>query len=319
MALISLEHVTKTYDDKPVVNDLSLQVDQGELFVLVGTSGSGKTTTLKMINRLVDPTAGVIKFAGKPLMAYKVRDSRWDLGYVLQQIALFPTMTVAQNIAVIPEMKGWSRQKIRTATDDLLAMVDLPPDEYRDRMPSELSGGQQQRIGILRALASRPKVVLMDEPFSALDPISRTQLQDMLLHLHRAMKTTVVFVTHDMAEAMKLGDRIGVMHNGRLLQVDTPEAIATQPANDFVADLFKGAQANQGLQVTLSQLAPFAVEQSADHAVGGNLTLAEALPLLDAHETLRVKSDHGVFVIDTHSVVAYLASAFVDQDTETKG
>ena len=133
------------------------------------------------------------------------------------------------------------------------------------------------------------------------------------------MKTTVVFVTHDMAEAMKLGNRIGVMHNGRLLQVDTPEAIATQPANDFVADLFKGAQANQGLQVTLSQLAPFAVEQSADHAVGGNLTLAEALPLLDAHETLRVKSDHGVFVIDTHSVVAYLASAFVDQDTETKG
>lgn len=318
MALISLENVTKAYDGKPVVDDLSLNVEQGELFVLVGTSGSGKTTTLKMINRLVEPTSGTIKFAGKPLTSYRVRDFRWNLGYVLQQIALFPTMTVAQNIAVIPEMKGWSRQKTRQATDKLLTMVDLPPAEYRDRMPSELSGGQQQRIGILRALASRPKVVLMDEPFSALDPISRTQLQDMLLQLHRAMKTTVIFVTHDMAEAMKLGDRIGVMHSGKLLQVDTPEAIATQPANDFVADLFKGAQANQGLQVTLSQLAPFAVAESARHAVGGNLTLAEALPLLDAHETLQVNSDHGTFVVNTHSVVAYLASAFVDQNTETE-
>ena len=158
----------------------------------------------------------------------------------------------------------------------------------------------------------------MDEPFSALDPISRPQLQDMLLHLHRALKTTVIFVTHDMAEAMKLGDRIGVMRGGKLLQVNTPEEIATNPANDFVADLFKGAQANQGLQVTLSQLAPFAADVSARHAVGGNLTLAEALPLLDAHEALRVNSEHGAFVVNTHSVVAYLASAFVDQNTETK-
>ncbi|KRN27939.1 ABC transporter ATP-binding protein [Lactobacillus selangorensis] len=246
--MIAFKHVNKQYADAaPAVNDLSLTIGQNELFVLVGTSGSGKTTTLKMINELIQPTSGTIDFAGKPLSDYNVRDLRWNIGYVLQQIALFPNMTVGQNIALIPELKHWDKAKIAATVDDLLEQVELPPDKYRDRMPSELSGGEQQRVGILRALATQPEVILMDEPFSALDPISRTQLQDLLLRMHKKFKTTIVFVTHDMNEALKLGDRIAIMRYGRLLQVDTPAAIAEHPVNDFVESFFATSKSQNAL------------------------------------------------------------------------
>ena len=213
---IEFQHVQKDFNGQTVIPDLNLMVDQGELFVLVGTSGSGKTTSLKMINRLEPLTAGKILVNGADTTTVPVRDLRWQMGYVLQQIALFPTMTVAQNIAVISEMKGTAKKTINQTIDELLTEVGLDPQEYRDRMPSELSGGEQQRIGILRAIAAQPDIVLMDEPFSALDYFTRRSLQQMLLALFQQQKKSVIFVTHDVEEALLLGQRILVMHDGRI-------------------------------------------------------------------------------------------------------
>lgn len=239
MAQIRFEHVNKAYEGgDTVIEDLSLTIDEGEIFVLVGPSGSGKTSTLKMINGLSKPTKGTIFYKDQPLEDYDLRKVRWQMGYVLQQIALFPNMTVAQNIMVIPEMVGWPKEQQSQEVDRLLKIVGLDPDSYRERMPNELSGGEQQRIGILRAIAAKPEVILMDEPFSALDPISRNDLQDLVKELHKQLGTTVVFVTHNMDEAVKLGDRIAVMRDGRLLQVDTPTAILNQPSSEFITDFF---------------------------------------------------------------------------------
>lgn len=219
----------KKYDGKYVIDDLNLAIKKGEIFVLVGPSGSGKTTTLKMINGLSKPSAGDIYFKGKSLNEYNLQKMRWNMGYVLQQIALFPTMTVKQNIEVIPEMLGWEKQKRADRVDELLQKVGLSPDIYRDRMPRELSGGEQQRIGIIRAIAASPDVILMDEPFSALDPISRNSLQELVLSLHEELGTTIVFVTHNMEEAIKLGDRIAFMKDGEIIQCDTPEQLLMNP------------------------------------------------------------------------------------------
>ena len=213
--LIEFKHVQKKYDGKYVIDDLTLAIKEGEIFVLVGPSGSGKTTTLKMINGLSKPSAGDIYFKGKSLNEYNLQKMRWNMGYVLQQIALFPTMTVKQNIEVIPEMLGWEKQKRADRVDELLQKVGLSPDIYRNRMPRELSGGEQQRIGIIRAIAASPDVILMDEPFSALDPISRNSLQELVLSLHEELGTTIVFVTHNMEEAIKLGDRIAFYERWR--------------------------------------------------------------------------------------------------------
>ena len=251
---IEFQHVQKDFNGQTVIPDLNLTIDQGELFVLVGTSGSGKTTSLKMINCLEPLTAGKILVNGTDTTTIPVRSLRWQMGYVLQQIALFPTMTVAQNIAVIPEMKGTTKKEINQTIDELLAEVGLDPKEYRDRMPSELSGGEQQRIGILRAIAAQPDIVLMDEPFSALDPISRQQLQDLVLRLHARYHNTIVFVTHDMNEALKLGDRIGVMQHGQLIQVDTPAALAQHPVNDFVRNFFGASRAKNVYDVYVGRV-----------------------------------------------------------------
>ena len=240
--LIVFDHVGKTFNGKKALADVSFEIRTGEIFVLVGSSGSGKTTSLKMMNALQVPTDGDIYFKGKRVKEYDIQKLRWQMGYVLQQIALFPTMTVLENIEVIPEMLGWSKEKRNAKARSLLEAVHLEPNVYAKRMPSELSGGEQQRVGILRALAAEPDVVLMDEPFSALDPISRDQLQNLLLDLHKQFKNTIVFVTHDMNEAMKLGDRIAVMHEGELIQCDTPENIALHPKSAFVAEFFKGTE-----------------------------------------------------------------------------
>lgn len=222
-----------------VIENLDLAIKTGEIFVLVGPSGSGKTSTLKMINGLSVPTEGNVYFKGTRIKDYNLQKMRWQMGYVLQQIALFPTMTVKQNIEVIPEMLGWKKDKREEAVDRLLTIVGLDPEQYRDRMPKELSGGEQQRIGILRAIAASPEVILMDEPFSALDPLSRTSLQDLVLKLHEQMGTTIVFVTHNMEEAIKLGTRIGVMKDGKLLQADTPEKVLTEPKSEFIKRFFE--------------------------------------------------------------------------------
>lgn len=251
---IEFIHVKKEYQEQDVIEDLNLSIKKGELFVLVGESGSGKTTTLKMINRLEKLTDGEIFVNGKDSQAVSDRKLRKDIGYVLQQIALFPTMTVAQNISVIPEMKKMPKSEIKKLTYELLSKVGLKPEDYWKRMPNELSGGEQQRIGILRAVIAQPSIILMDEPFSALDPLSRKQLQDLVLNIHEKFDTTIVFVTHDMNEALKLGDRIAIMSKGKVLQVATPEQIAQNPANDFVRDFFKASLAKNIYDVYIGRV-----------------------------------------------------------------
>ena len=239
MSAIRFEHVSKQFarNGKYAVQDYSLEIEAGKFVVLLGPSGCGKTTTLKMVNRLYEPTSGAIYLDETDIYQLNVTALRRQIGYVIQQIGLFPHMTVAHNIAVVPELLGWSRSKINSRVDELLALVDLPPAEYRNRYPSQLSGGQQQRVGVARALAGDPKVILMDEPFGAIDAITRAGLQTELLNLQRQLKKTVLFVTHDVDEALCLADKIVVMRTGRIVQYDTPFNILTQPANDFVYEL----------------------------------------------------------------------------------
>ena len=240
--MIEYKNVVLRYTEKDILKDVNLRIEDGEFMVLVGPSGSGKTTMLKMINRLLEPTDGDIYMDGKRIKDYDERELRLSTGYVLQAIALFPNLTVAENIALIPEMKGWSKEQITSSkTEELLDKVGLPAAEYAKRMPSELSGGEQQRIGIVRAIIGEPKILLMDEPFSALDAISRKQLQALTKELHKEYGMTTIFVTHDTDEALKLGDRIAVLQEGEIVQVADSETILAQPANDFVADLFGGA------------------------------------------------------------------------------
>lgn len=239
--MIEYKNVALRYTEKDILKDVNLLIEDGEFMVLVGPSGSGKTIMIKMINRLLEPTGGNIYMNGKRIKDYNERELRLSTGYVLQQIALFPNLTVAENIALIPEMKGWSKEQIASKTEELLNKVGLPATEYVKRMPSELSGGEQQRIGIVRAIIGEPKILLMDEPFSALDAISRKQLQTLTKDLHKEFGMTTIFVTHDTDEALKLGDRIAVLEEGEIVQVADPKTILAQPANDFVADLFGGA------------------------------------------------------------------------------
>ncbi|HFI0028186.1 TPA: ABC transporter ATP-binding protein [Streptococcus suis] len=223
----------------PILKNLTFDIQEGEFFVLIGPSGSGKTTTLKLINRLIEQTEGEVFFQGKRLKDFDLRELRLETGYVLQQIALFPNMTVAENIALIPEMKGLNKEETLTRTRELLTKVGLEPDSYLDRLPKDLSGGEKQRIGILRAIIANPKVLLMDEPFSALDPISKAQLQDLIKELHEEFKMTTVFVTHDMDEAVKLADRICLMQDGQVVQLGSPDELRNHPANDFVKEFIR--------------------------------------------------------------------------------
>ena len=239
--MIEYKNVVLRYTEKDILKDVNLRIEDGEFMVLVGPSGSGKTTMLKMINRLLEPTDGNIYMDGKRIKDYVERELRLSTGYVLQAIALFPNLTVAENIALIPEMKGWSKEQLTSKTEELLDKVGLPATDYAHRLPSELSGGEQQRIGIVRAIIAEPKILLMDEPFSALDAISRKQLQALTKDLHKEFGMTTIFVTHDTDEALKLGDRIAVLQEGEIVQVADSDTILAQPVNDFVADLFGGA------------------------------------------------------------------------------
>ena len=234
--MIEAEGLTRRYGDAAVVDRLSLRVHAGELLVLLGSSGSGKTTTLKMINRLIDPTAGSVRLDGVDTADLPPHELRRRIGYVFQRIGLFPHMTVAENVSVTPVLLGWSPDRIAARVDELLALVELDA-EMRERRPQELSGGQQQRVGVARALAAEPRVMLLDEPFGALDPVTRERLQQSFLRIRAALALTTVFVTHDMTEALILADRIGVMHDGRLLQVGTPRDLLTRPADEYVGRL----------------------------------------------------------------------------------
>ena len=235
--MIEIRHLTRVYDGVPVVNDVSLTVGTGELAVLVGTSGSGKTTLLRMINRLVQPSSGQVLIDGVDTATLPAHLLRRRIGYAIQGHGLFPHRTVAQNIATVPRLLGWSRAQTGARVDELLELFQMDPATFRDRMPHQLSGGQAQRVGVARALAAKPDLLLMDEPFGALDPLIRAKAQDDLREIQQRLGTTLILVTHDMAEAVDLGDRIAVMQGGKLLQYDTPARILTQPATPFVADL----------------------------------------------------------------------------------
>jgi osmoprotectant transport system ATP-binding protein len=235
--MIELQHLTKRYGDQIVVDDLSIQIDEGELLVLLGGSGSGKTTTLKMINRLIEPSAGSVLVDGSDVAALAPHDLRRRIGYAFQQVGLFPHMTVAENIGVTPALLGWTEPKIRRRVDELLELVELDPDDTRERRPDQLSGGQQQRVGVARALAASPRLMLLDEPFGALDPLTRRRLQESFVRIRRELGLTAVFVTHDMVEALVLGDRIAVMETGRLVQIGTPGTLMREPADDYVRRL----------------------------------------------------------------------------------
>jgi len=234
MALIKFEDVVKTYGETQILKKVSFEIKSNELVVLIGPSGCGKTTSLKMINRLVEPTSGKIYINGQDISQMDPIQLRRNIGYVIQQIGLFPHMTVGQNIELVPLLKKWPKNKRIERVKELLQLVGMPPEEYIDRYPRELSGGQQQRIGVARALAADPDIILMDEPFSALDPITRAQLQEELYELQEKLKKTIVFVTHDMDEALNLGDRICIMRDGKIVQFDTPEEILRNPADEFV-------------------------------------------------------------------------------------
>ncbi|MFB4164227.1 ABC transporter ATP-binding protein [Alteribacillus sp. JSM 102045] len=243
--MITFQHISKQFTDgTKAVQDFNLTINQGELFVLIGPSGCGKTTTLKMINRLIEPTEGQIFIEGKDIREWNIQELRWNTGYVLQQIALFPTMTTEENVSVVPEMKKWGKQKTRARVDELLDMVGLDPSLYKKRKPSELSGGQQQRVGVVRALAADPDILLMDEPFSALDPLTREQLQNDIRRLQTEIQKTIVFVTHDMDEALALGDKICLMNEGKLVQAGTAHELTRRPANAFVKE-FIGDRKNE--------------------------------------------------------------------------
>ncbi|MBI4302887.1 MAG: ABC transporter ATP-binding protein [Chloroflexi bacterium] len=234
--MIRLDKVTKRYGTTVAVDGLSLEVNKGEVCVLIGPSGCGKTTTLRMINRLIEPTSGHVFIDGQDTSQVKPEKLRQSIGYAIQSVGLFPHMTVAANIAVVPELLHWEKGRIAKRIEELLALVGLDPAEHAKKYPSQLSGGEAQRVGVARALAADPPILLMDEPFGAVDPLTRERLQGQFLRIQQELKKTVILVTHDLDEAIRLSDRVAIMQSGRLVQYDAPEAILSKPANKFVHD-----------------------------------------------------------------------------------
>jgi osmoprotectant transport system ATP-binding protein len=284
-AEIVFRNVTKVYPGRttPAVNDLSLTIPPGEVCVLVGPSGGGKTTAMKMVNRLIDITEGDILIDGRSVRDLDLTELRRGIGYVIQQVGLFPHMTIADNIATVPRLLGWDRRRIRDRIDELLELVGLEAD-YRGRYPAQLSGGQRQRVGLARALAADPPVMLLDEPFGALDPITRYRLQGEYLRLHHAVPKTVIFVTHDIDEAIRIGHRIAILREGGILaQYDTPDAILAHPVDDFVASFVGEDRALRRLslrRVEELELEPAERAETGDPEVESTTTLRNALSIM---------------------------------------
>lgn len=241
---IEFQNVTKQFENAalPSVDRVSLTIEEGEFITILGSSGSGKTTLLKMVNRLYEPTEGKIILFGEDISTVDVVKVRRRIGYVIQQIGLFPHMTIEENISIVPRLLKWEKRQTEERVDELLNLVGLLPKEFKHRYPSQLSGGQQQRVGVARALAVNPRIMLLDEPFGAIDAINRMKLQDELMRLHGGLKKTFLFVTHDINEAFKMGSRVIVMNEGKVCQFDTPTKIVKNPSDDFVASLVRSAR-----------------------------------------------------------------------------
>lgn len=286
--MLKLEHLSKVYrGGKKAVDDLNIEINQGEFVAFIGTSGSGKTTALRMINRMIEPTSGKITINDEDVMKKNAVALRREIGYVIQQIGLMPHMTIRENITLVPRLLKWDKEKKDDTAKRLLELVSLP-ESYLDMYPAELSGGQQQRIGVLRALAANQDLILMDEPFGALDPITRDTLQDLMKDLQQRLGKTVVFVTHDMDEAIKLADRICIMHDGKVVQYDTPDNILSNPANQFVKD-FIGSH-------RLVQERPSATV--VDEVMITPITISLEKSLDDAIRTMVQKRVDTLFVVD---------------------
>lgn len=287
--MIAVHEISKVYNDKNVVDHVSFEVKKGETLVLLGTSGSGKTTTLKMLNRLVPPTAGSIHIDGEDIMAEPPEKLRLRIGYVIQNIGLFPHYTVAENIATVPVLLNWEEGRISERIASLLQLMGLP-QEMAERYPSELSGGQKQRVGLARALAADPPIVLLDEPFGALDPITRRQIQTEFKELETLLDKTMVLVTHDIFEAIELGDRICLMHEGKIQQIGTPLALIFEPANEFVWDYFKTQRFQLEMKVlTLKDLLPEI--EPFDSGLGEKIIFNEETSFLDTMERLEANKN----------------------------
>lgn len=278
--MITLETLRKEYGGRAAVADLSMEIADGEIVMLVGPSGCGKTTTLKMINRLVEPTSGIIRIDGRETRTMEATHLRRTIGYVIQQVGLFPHLTVAENIATVPRLLHWDRRRIEARVEELLTLIGLPPAEFAGRLPSELSGGQRQRVGVARALGADPPVLLMDEPFGAIDPVTRDRLQGELRRLQTVLHKTIVFVTHDIDEAIRLGDRVALLDIGaRLAQYDTPEHLLSAPSEPFVENFLGGARLVRRLALVPLREAPLAAPdgRSPSTRIGIDATLRDAL------------------------------------------
>lgn len=277
--MIEIDKISKLYDGVAAVDSVSMTVDTASITVIVGTSGSGKTTLLRMINRLVEPSSGEVRINGESTHAVSKTALRRRIGYAIQGHGLFPHYTVARNIGTVPTLLAWSQDKIDARVDELLQLFSMQPDQYRDRYPAELSGGQQQRVGVARALASRPDLLLMDEPFGALDPIIRARAQEDLRRIQRTLGSTIMLVTHDMEEAIQLGDKVAVMDAGRLVQHGTPAEIIQQPATDFVANMVGGVERPLRL-LSLYPVSEILEEGSAEgEPLDANTSLRDALSM----------------------------------------
>ncbi|WP_369380110.1 ABC transporter ATP-binding protein [Lysinibacillus fusiformis] len=312
--MITFDNVSKMYsNDHVAVKALNVEIKKGEFFVIIGPSGCGKTTLLKMINRLIPLTEGTIWINGKRVSDYNIHELRWSIGYVLQQIALFPHMTIEENIAVVPELKKWSKTKIQKRVDELLELVGLEPEKYRQRKPKELSGGEQQRVGVLRALAADPEIILMDEPFSALDPISRTKLQDDLLDMQRKIQKTIVFVSHDMQEALKLGDRLCVMKDGEIVQIGSPQEIVENPVNEFVQQ-FIGVNTVHNRFDIRTVMQPIVSVSELGDTITINEPITTILEKLTEHNVLGVE-EHGEMIgmVTRTTILQYVAKEFKER------
>jgi osmoprotectant transport system ATP-binding protein len=315
-AHIQLRDVNKTYPNQTAaaVENFSMDINPGELIMFVGPSGCGKTTTMKMVNRIIEPTSGSIEIDGRDVLSLDANELRRHIGYVIQQIGLFPHMTIAENIAVVPRLLGWSKNRIANRVDELLSVVQLEPSVFAARYPKQLSGGQQQRVGVARALAADPPVMLMDEPFGATDPITREKLQLEFLRLQKTIGKTIIFVTHDFDEAVRLGDRIAVLSDkSKIEQFDTPATILAKPTNDYVASFI-------GRGAALKRLALIRVDEAKlgpARDASGTLTVAATDSLRDALDLLVLSGSPAIGVTGAEGTVT--ASITVDRISATLG
>ncbi|EKN5920796.1 TPA: ABC transporter ATP-binding protein [Yersinia enterocolitica] len=310
--MIHFHQVSKYFAGKRAVDNLTLQIAKGEFTVLIGTSGSGKSTTLKMINRLIEHDEGEIHFAGEEIRNYKPEDIRRRMGYAIQSIGLFPHWTVERNIGTVPQLLKWPQKRIRQRVIELLELLHLDPEQFLYRYPHQLSGGQQQRVGVARALAADPEVLLMDEPFGALDPVTRSALQFEITRIHQLSGQTIVLVTHDIDEALALADRIVLMDGGRVIQQGTPLEMLTLPANDFVRDFF--GRSDLGIKLLSLGRAEQRIrrgETMIGQPILGTTSLREALSLFVSRQTdkLLVADEQGQPL-----GVLYFADLIVDAD-----